>query len=247
MTNELIEKIEYSKRVLFDNFNTEFTVMFSGGRDSCVLKHLITSTGLKATYYFCMSGLNHDMVLNFIKTYHADTVFVKPQIDIRDQIFTNNCVPTIKNKFCCATVEKSYKSFHDTTKYHVIVTGQRQQSNGSKPNIENLTHVTTRDNDVPVLAPLRDWTLNDVKEYVYIHNIHLQPSYELYGKSLGCAFCPRQSATTRKLMTKHHPEVTERMKNICRALYARNDSLRNAHHTFDDFWHWVYTCTNYHF
>ena len=80
MSSELEKKISEAISILTANECTEgFSVRFSGGKDSCVLKHLIERSGCVAKYYYLETTLESDMMANFIKDKHPEVEWIHPE------------------------------------------------------------------------------------------------------------------------------------------------------------------------
>lgn len=87
MSSELEKKINEAISILAANECAEgFSVRFSGGKDSCVLKHLISRAGCVAKYYYLETTLESDMMANFIKDKHPEVEWIHPEKSVCDLI-----------------------------------------------------------------------------------------------------------------------------------------------------------------
>ena len=78
---------------------------FSGGKDSCVIKHLTQQAGVKADWHYCVSPIDPKEVQDFIKQYHPDV-----QWDYHARGFWQTVVrkglPRRQGRWCCEVIKE---------------------------------------------------------------------------------------------------------------------------------------------
>ena len=236
MSSELEKKISEAISILTANECTEgFSVRFSGGKDSCVLKHLIERSGCVAKYYYLETTLESDMMANFIKDKHPEVEWIHPEKSVCDLIREYKMMPTLYNRFCCKHIRRGVDS-RLTDEQQCTVLGKRQSD--IMLDRKSLDPVLVKENGHKVINPLYNWSDADIWEYINENNIELPGTYAIYGKSFNCALCIMYYVETKKQLVEAHPEIAERLKNACFDAWENNELLHENFPEPDDYWNW---------
>lgn len=236
MNNELKRKVNEAIGILQANECTEgFSVRFSGGKDSCVLKHLITQAGYKAKYYYLETTLESDMMANFIKNKHPEVVWIHPEKSVCEMIKEYKMMPTGYNLFCCKQTRRGADR-RLTEEHQCTVLGKKQTDIVVANKI--LEPVQVKENGHKVINPLYNWTDDDVWGYIDEYSIALPETYAIYGRSFNCTLCVMQYVETKQLMVQVHPEITAKLKSACFGAWEANELLHENFPTPDDYWNW---------
>jgi len=97
---------------------------------------------------------------------------------------------SVANRRLCCEIRKVRPLNRTLAKLEAWVVGLRRQQSESRESIEKIT-VDQAHGGILKLAPLADWTREEVWEYIRRHNV---PYHELYWQgysSIGCAPCTR--------------------------------------------------------
>lgn len=236
MNNELDKKVNEAISILTANECAEgFSVRFSGGKDSCVLKHLINRSGCNARYYYLETTLESDIVANFIKDKHPEVEWIHPEKSVCELIREYKMMPTPYNRFCCKHIlwgaDRRLVGEH-----HCTVLGKKQ--NDHIVGIKGLEAVQTKDNGHKVINPLYNWTDMEIWEYINENNIEIPETYAIYGKALNCTLCIRYTVETKRQMVQSHPEIVEKLKSACFYAWENNELLHENFPAPDDYWDW---------
>lgn len=236
MNSELEAKINEAIRILQANECDEgFSVRFSGGKDSCVLKHLLGQAGCKAKYYYLATTLESDIMANFIKDKHPEVEWIHPEKSVCELIREYKMMPTLYNRFCCKHIRRGVDS-RLTDEHQCTVLGKRQTD--IMLDRKNLEPVHTKDNGHKVINPLYNWTDEDIWGYIDEHGIELPETYAIYGKSFNCALCVMYYVETKQQLAQAHPEVVAKLKSACFDAWAGNELLHANFPTPDEYWNW---------
>lgn len=238
ISETLQEKIEFALNTLKENeYDEGFAVSFSGGRDSCVLKHLVQQTGLAAKYYYLETTLEHDMFKKFFEDYHSDVIFIHPERTIYEMIKKNKCMPTLHNRFCCRE-RRLLKEALALNAENCLVLGKRRSEGEYMKQRYTIEPVEIKENGYKILNPMYDWTDEDVAAYIQEYEIPILETYELYGKSYNCSICPLHFYETNQLIMKYHPETIAPMQEACYYAWENNETLHEEFPTKEDYWNW---------
>lgn len=78
-----------------------YFVAFSGGKDSVVLKTLCDMSGVKYDAHYSVTTVDPPELVRFIKKKHADVIFDKPEMSMRQLIIKKKMPPTRLSRYCC--------------------------------------------------------------------------------------------------------------------------------------------------
>ena len=164
-----------------------YHLAFSGGKDSQVLYAVALKAGVKFTAYFCRTSVDPPEVIQFIKENYPKVVFLKPKMTMFQVILKKKTLPTRLMRFCCEVL-KEYAGSEQ-----VVLTGIRDaESNQRKcrSQIEIDRHKIKM-----YIHPIKNWSDNQVWNYLKRNNLEVNPLYkDGYGR-IGCIGCPM--ATTK--------------------------------------------------
>lgn len=220
--------------------NREYTVCFSGGKDSQVLLDLFKRSGVK--YHAIYNVTTNDPPENvyFIKKHYPDVEFLHPKLTYLELIEKNRMLPTINKRFCCAKLkEYSGQGFVATgvrkeesskrAEYAAIETDKRQPYIIGGCGLKKFKKVHFR--------PILEWTEQDIWEYIEDRNIPTNPCYESSGR-VGCIFCQFKTKKEMIYNSKQYPRYFRLlMRTIQRIIdngYMRDFSPVTA----EQVWEW---------
>lgn len=94
----------------------------------------------------------------------------------------------------------------------------------------------TRSDDVITVAPLWDWTQDDVLAYLRKEGIALPAQYSEWANSIECLICPAQLTRERlAYLNRHHPEAASFVRaTALRTLNAAADAIDRYAKLLDD-------------
>ena len=77
---------------------------FSGGKDSCVIKHLTAQAGVKADWHYCVSPIDPKEVQDFIKQYHPDVQWDYHARGFWKMVLEKG-LPRRQGRWCCLSID----------------------------------------------------------------------------------------------------------------------------------------------
>jgi len=222
-----IERIQH-----FSQFagNQGYFLNFSGGKDSVVLKDLIIRAGVKFEAYYCRTGIDPPELVQFIRQYHQDVVWLKPKLSIWQGIMIHG-LPTRKVRWCCELL-KEYAG-----KGRVNLTGIRWEESAKRK--ARLMYEQCRNTPgKSFLHPIIDFTGEEIWEYIRNNKLSYCKLYDEGFKRLGCILCPMSSNKKRDM--QRWPKISQAWYRAGERHYnAKPELVLNKYFkTFNEKWQW---------
>ncbi len=196
-------------------------VMFSGGKDSACLVHVMLSRGYDITVVFCNTGWELPETLKYIKQFNAmylngELIELKSKEydGLEDLIIKKNYMPTVHQRFC--TEELKIKPIQN---YIVGLEGETHLYNGVRAEESYKRrymeeHVFDDNFDCWIHRPLLAWTADHVFEFLTKNNIIINPLYKKGMKRVGCGPCIMISLKEFAVLKETHPERIKQMREL---------------------------------
>lgn len=168
---------------------------FSGGKDSCVLKHLVDVAGVRYRAYYSSTGIDPPELVSFIKRHHPDVIFCRPKRSVYRAMQTKG-FPTKFSRWCCDELKK--KPTKDIALKHRLM-GLRAEESGNRakrPRIDKARWKQT------IYKPIFYWTEWQVWEYIDQNQIAYCSLYDEGFARLGCVVCPFLCYKNSRLLEK---------------------------------------------
>lgn len=160
-----------------------YYLAFSGGKDSVTIKALADMAGVKYDAHYALTTVDPPELVRFIKKYHPDVAFKRPELTMWKLIPKKRMPPTRLVRYCCA-----YLKEQGGTGMRVI-TGIRQQES-YKRSKRRMIEQDNKDKTKTFLNPIIDWSESDVWDFIHKYNIPYCSLYDEGFKRLGCIGCP---------------------------------------------------------
>ncbi len=177
-----------------------YYLAFSGGKDSCVIKHLTARSGVKFNSYFNLTTVDPPELLKFIRENHPDVEWLRPPITMYRLIVKKLMPPTQSARYCCEYL-KEYSGDNET-----LLTGLRWQESykrSKRKMVENCYRNPTK----KYVNPIIDWTSDDVWEYIKKYSLKYCSLYDEGFSRIGCLFCPLSQRKGMLRDAKRWPKV----------------------------------------
>lgn len=237
----LINRVDSAINIIKRNvsISEKVCIYFSGGKDSCVLKHLLQNNlqGYNLDFWYCSTGLESNILSSFIKGNHPEVKWKIPVKNVYELILEKGYAPTIRNKFCCKEIKRFLKQ-RLADEYNTLVLGKRQDERYLLKN--RVVESIVKDNEKIIINPLYDWTTNDVWEYIEQNNIPICETYSIYGASSGCFVCLAMGTSESKYQKiLAHPQETQKLKQIITKCYDKNIGLQNTYKDAEEYWYCI--------
>lgn len=93
-----------------------------------------------------------------------------------------------KQEFCCKIrkVEPNQRALRTVD---VWITGLRRDQSESRKEVAKVSVVMQEERSIIKIAPLVDWTEEDVRRYIEVNNVPYNPLYDMGYTSIGCKIC----------------------------------------------------------
>jgi phosphoadenosine phosphosulfate reductase len=183
-----------------------YYLAFSGGKDSCVIKHLADRAGVKYDAHYNAIGIDPPELTRFIHRHHPDVKFEITRPSIFRMMIKKQIPPTRIARWCCAAYKE--KGGHDRT----VMLGVRWAESVNRKKKRRLYEVCYKDKQQRILNPIIDWGNDDVWEYIKGNNIPYCKLYDEGFKRLGCVMCPMGGSAGMKKGAERYPKIAQRWK-----------------------------------
>ncbi len=191
-----------------------YYVAFSGGKDSCVVEHLVKRAGVlyDATYRY--TTVDPPELVKFIKKQYPYVTIERPAKSMFQIMFQHGLFPpTRKIRYCCEYLKETAGAGR------VVVTGIRAQESSRRKNrkmIEGCVNAKRK----YFIHPIIDWTEKDVWEYIKKYQMPYCSLYDEGWRRIGCVMCP--SNANRKGQAARWPKFYQAyLKTFNRLVIAR--------------------------
>ncbi len=174
-----------------DIYNEPVEIAYSGGKDSDVILELAKMSGINYRAIYKNTTIDPPGTIahcreNCVEIRQPKTTFF--------ELIKRHGLPSFRFRFCCQKL-KEYKILN------TAVWGVRADESPARAKryttFEFCRAYSERER-VKVFAPIFNWTLDDVKNFIQMRNIRLAPRYYNkdgnvdYSRRLGCLGCPLQ-------------------------------------------------------
>jgi len=211
-------------------------VNFSGGKDSCVLKDISIKAGINATFVFCNTTNEAPELIKFIREYHKDVKWVRPEKPLIKAIIDKNILPTRIARWCCRTHKKNPLI---KAGYKIDIVGVRGEESNKRKLGRMIGIRGGKKTGRILLSPIFNWNTADIWEYIDKFKI---PYCSLYDEPnferIGCVVCPLRSWNVQKFWIKRYPKIFRAFeKAVCKHFakkpeYFKSRGCPNGHILF---------------
>ncbi len=201
---------------------------FSGGKDSCVIKHLVERAAVKVDWHYCVSPIDPKGVRDFIKWHHPDV-----QWDYHARGFWKTVVkkglPTRRARWCCEIIKEAGGMGR------TVIVGNRRAEGAMRS--KQKCFEKHRKVDKIFVRPILSWTDGEVWEYIALNDIYVSAYYRHGFRRLGCVLCP--FVRDVKFEIERFPEIAKLWRLSCdriveRLLAEGKDDFK----TGEELWYW---------
>ncbi|TET43039.1 MAG: phosphoadenosine phosphosulfate reductase [Dehalococcoidia bacterium] len=175
---------------------------FSGGKDSCVIKHLTQQAGVKADWHYCVSPIDPKEIHDFIKQYHPDVQWDYHARGFFKKVLTNG-LPTRRRRWCCRLIKEAGGNAR------VKILGMRHAESTTRKLYKCFETPKHKDSASVWVMPILHWSGGEVWEYIGIHNIKVCSLYAEGFERIGCVLCPFLSRKLTAMQLIRFPKLAK--------------------------------------
>ena len=186
----LSERKARAIKLMQDNEPSEgYYLAFSGGKDSCAIKHLAKLSGVKFDAWYNQTTIDPPELVRFIKQNHADVTWSYPKNgNMMSRVAKKSALPpTRRVRWCC----EEYKEYGGVGRTKIM--GARKEESAAR---DKRWHEVTQDhNKDKVVCPIVHWTSEQVWELLKNDGVKYCELYDEGWERLGCVGCPLNNAS----------------------------------------------------
>lgn len=217
--------------------------LFSGGKDSVVLKHLANIAGVPVAWHYNVTTIDPPELVRFIRRQHPDVRQLRPP---HGNFFRRaaevNGFPTRRVRWCCKEY-KERRSPNDRT----LLMGIRAQESSRRATRWGLVTPHWRTGQ-RVVNPIFLWEAEDLWEFIHAEHIPYCSLYEEGFHRLGCVGCPMARKAGRRKQFIRWPRFERRWRWMFQRVWERRTGSvqRNGQawfgdayfHGWEEMWDW---------
>ncbi len=185
------EAVSYLKDNLSDE--GEIFVGFSGGKDSICTAELFRLSGLPYQLYYSFTGIDAPDVVQFIRKYYPECIFLKPKRTFwRD--LSVNVPPSDRLRWCCTSLKKksSWDLPHKLRSLGIRAEESSKRANRKRTNI-------WKEKDHVYYQPIFHWKEWQVWDFINKNKLPYPKLYDEGFDRIGCVVCPYHSEPTGRM------------------------------------------------
>ena len=167
-----------------------------GGPAGMVLLDMIAKRDVSVPVYFLDTGLlfeeTYALVDRLRKRYGIEPIAVRPELTVPQQNARYGEALWARDPDACCNLRKVVPQRQFLETFDAWITGIRRDQSASRRNVD----VVSRNGKTGLakIAPLAEWTSNDIWSYVVAHDVPYNPLNDRGYPSLGCTHCTRAVA-----------------------------------------------------
>jgi len=224
-----------------------YALAFSGGKDSCVIKHLADKAGVKYDAHYSVTTIDPPELIRFIKREHKDVKWVRPEVNMMHAVANwPKTPPTRLARWCC----DKYKEAGTMGKGALVIGVRAAESAGRAATWEPVltSHTGPKRLRGVYVCPILYWTDTDLWSYIHSEGIKYCELYDQGFKRLGCVGCPlagpegqtREFARWPRFEANWRRAVEKNWENRKDCLNHRTGKpvYQAKFKTAEDFWKW---------
>jgi len=188
---------EEALRKLADKYPGKIVFSTSLGYEDQVISHFIFSNNLPIKVFTLDTGRlfneTYSVLNSTLERYKTPIKVMYPQTDKLEKLVTEkgpiSFYESLENRKECCFIRKVEPLKRALAGNEIWITGIRADQSDNRQSMVNVEWDEA--NKITKYHPILDWTLNDVKKYIFDHNIPYNALHDKGFESIGCAPCTR--------------------------------------------------------
>lgn len=190
-----------------------YYLAFSGGKDSCVLYHLVQKSGVKFDAHMNLTSVDPPELLKFVKENYLDVERVPPEESMLHLIGRKMFPPMRRYRYCCHILKERGGGGRR------VLTGIRASESQQRAG-RRMVESCLNDSSKSYVHPIFDWTEQDVWVYIHSNDLKYCCLYDEGFKRIGCVGCPMAGKQVLKQFERW-PHFEKIYRKACDLAYAR--------------------------
>jgi phosphoadenosine phosphosulfate reductase len=212
---DLIETLEAIRENVPAN-GKPYYGLFSGGKDSVVLKHLAKMAGVPVEWHYNVTTIDPPELIKFIKREHSDVKWERPKHgNFFRRAAEKKGFPTRRARWCCEEYKESTVPKNET-----LLMGIRAQESPKRAKRWGIVGEYFRTGG-KVINPIFKWDASDLWDFIHGEKIPYSELYDEGFKRLGCIGCPMASEAGKLREFSRWPKYEKKWKWIFERTWER--------------------------
>lgn len=220
---EAISRIQRFAKIA-DKMGLDIAVGFSGGKDSQVVYDLCQRAGIRFTAYFNRS-FESNTTLRFIREHYPNVVWRRDyKVGFIENVRKHGVLPTVQIAYCCDNYKHNPKYVdkcsilgvrrEESTKRKTRTALSMKNKTVAKQNRDTVSEYFREEcqsiggKSIIQLLPIVDWSSKEVWEYIYRHQLTVNPEYS-HKTRVGCIVCPKSNFTKNFDALCRYPKLVD--------------------------------------
>lgn len=200
-----------------------FFLAFSGGKDSQCLYHIAKEAGVKFEAHYQLTTLDPPELVYFIREHYPDVIIDRPRYTFLQLCEKKGMLPTRVARFCCAELKecagegtatligiRRAESRNRAKRNEVEISGHKFSGSLDQFNreneIEDQCMARFGKKDKLIIAPIIDWSNEDVWAFIHDRKLAYCKLYDEGWKRIGCLFCPMARKSEQQMAKVRYPK-----------------------------------------
>lgn len=247
LEEKVLEAQEFIRANLSDS-SIPTAMMFSGGKDSVVVRHLLESCGINhVDYWYSSSGIEGPYLKNYLLKEYPDVKWINPPQDLISEWKSRKYLPyppriskydgntfstkSIKEYYCCYQIRFRLKAI-TLRPYTNIIMGVRSTDFS---NIQRYEKQIVSHQGKSYFQPVYNFSRDDIYNYIEKYDIKLCKEYEVFGSTRTCPVCPIANAKLNASKIKEYTEVTKKIKDAAKYCYDNNPYIQEQFDSAEEY------------